>query len=269
MGSLLRCLIAGVLILPLAARAQSPSVLKDPPPLVRDYIAIGALTAYDLATLPPKDILAAAFGTEYGRALVAELGEILAASADKACAQSKKLRPADFVRRAGEIYDRHGTRMIEISRSVLNVAAYEAALKARAPSLHADVARLRGDPDVQKLIALEQPTRFAGIADLVVETFGIYLAIHRIKLARLFSGVATGDFSLRDRYLSDDEALYRFVADSRSPQLKRYIELLKTMMEARAASLDQQAALGYGPSAFFSGVETDLAALCVPGVKIP
>jgi len=45
---------------------------------------------------------------------------------------------------------------------------YEAALQTRAPSLHAELAQLRSDPDVQKLIALEQPTRFSGIADLVV-----------------------------------------------------------------------------------------------------
>jgi len=78
--------------------------------------------------------------------------------------QSKSLSRADFARSAGEIYQRYGTRVVEMSRSSLNVAAYEAALQTRAPSLHAELAQLRSDPDVQKLIALEQPTRFSGIA---------------------------------------------------------------------------------------------------------
>jgi len=46
------------------------------------------------------------------------------------------------------------------------------------------------------------------------------------------------------------------VADSRSPQLKRYIGLLKIMLEAHAAGLDQKAAPSVGPTAYFSGVET-------------
>jgi len=56
-------------------------------------VAIRGLTAYDLATLPPKDIAAGAFSTDYGRALVAELGDILADSADKTCVQSKSPQP--------------------------------------------------------------------------------------------------------------------------------------------------------------------------------
>jgi hypothetical protein len=263
MRSLLRCLTAIVLVLPLAARAQ---VI---PPLVRDYMAIQGLTAYELATLPPKEIVAAAFGTEYGRALVAELGAILADSAEKACQQSKTLAPADFAERAGEIYRRHGTRMVAASRAFLNVVAYEAALKAWAPSLHADLVKLRGDPDVQKLIALEQPTQFSGIADLVVENFRRYLIIRRIKLSKDVSGLERGDTSLSDRYLREEdlEARYQFVANSRSAQLKRYIELLKTMMEVRTASIDQRLVQLLAPRDYFSGVENDLAELCVPGTK--
>src|SRR5262249_18270996 len=150
------------------------------------------LHGYDVATLPPKEIVAAAFSTDYGRALVAEFGEILAQSADKTCVTSKNLGSADFARRAGEIYQRHGTCMFELYRSALNVPAYEAALSARAPSLRADLAKLRGDPDVQKLIALEQPTRFSDIADHIVEYLTRHLLISRIKLAREPFGLARG-----------------------------------------------------------------------------
>jgi hypothetical protein len=267
MRSLLRFLLV-LLMLPFAARGQGPAPSNGFPPLVDDYVAIRGLTAYDLATLPPKDIAAAAFSTDYGRALVAELGAILADSADKSCARSKSLGPVDFVRGAGDIYQRYGTRMVEMSRSSLDVAAYEAALRAGAPSLQADLARLRSDPDVQKLIALEQPTRFSGIADRVVENFSRYLLLRRIKLTKEVSGLARGDTSLSDRYVSDDalDARLDFVADSRSAQLKRYIELLKIMLEARAAG---QKTLSVGPTAYFSGVETDLAALCIPGARKP
>jgi hypothetical protein len=161
--------------------------------------------------------------------------------------------------------------MIEISRSVLNVPAYEAALKTRAPTLHADLARLRGDPDVQKLLALEQPTRFSGIADLVVENLSRYLLLRRIRLTKDVSGIARGDTSLTDRYVTDDaeEERYQFVANSKSPQLKQYIALLKTLMEVRTAGADQAAALRWGPSQFFAGVETHFAELCIPGVTKP
>jgi hypothetical protein len=268
---LLRLLVAALSILPLAARAQAPAAPQDIPPIVRDYMAIRGLTTYDAATLPAKEIVAAAFGTEYGRALVTELAEILAVSADKACLHAKKLGPADFARRSAEIYDRHGTRIIEAFRAALNPAAYEAALSACAPSLHADVAQLRRDPDVQKLLALEEPTRFSGIADLVVENLAHYLLLRRIKLTTEVAGVARGNTSLSDRYVSEEalEARYQFVANSRSPQLKRYIGLLKMMMEARGASADQNALLRLGPVAYFSGVEADLAELCIPGVNTP
>ena len=271
MGRLLRILAVYVMMLPLPALAQLLPLPDSIPPLVQDYIAIKGLLAYDVATSPPKDIIAAAFGTDYGRALVAEFGDILMDSADKSCLQSRKLGRADVARGAGEIYQRYGTQMMEIFRSTLNVPAVEAALKARAPTLHADAARLRSDPDVQKLLALEQPTRFSGIADLVVENFSRYLLLHRIRLAKEVFGIARGDTSLTDRYLSEDaeEERYQFVANSTSPQLKQYIALLKTLSEVRAAGIDEKAVLDIGPTRLYSGVEAELAALCIPGIKQP
>jgi hypothetical protein len=271
MGRLLRILAAGVVMLPFAVRAQILPVPDGIPPLVADYMAVKGLGAYDVATLPPKDIVAAAFGTDYGRALVAELGEILADSADKSCLQSRKLGRADLARGAGEIYQRYGAQMFEISRSTLSVPAYEAALAARAPTLHADMARLRGDPDVQKLLALEQPTRFSNIADLVVENLSRYLLLQRISLTKDVSGLARGDTSLTDRYVTEEaeEERYQLVANSKSPQLERYIALLKTLAEVRAAGLDEKAVLRLGPIEYFSGVEAELAALCIPGIKQP
>jgi hypothetical protein len=267
----LRFLAAGVVMVPLAARTQVLPVPDGIPPLVADYMAVKGLGAYDVATLPPKDIVAAAFGTDYGRALVDELGEILADSADKSCLQSRKLSRADLARGAGEIYQRYGTQMLEVARSTFSVPAYEAALAARAPTLHADVARLRGDPDVQKLLALEQPTRFSNIADLVVENLSCYLMLRRITLTKDVSGIARGDTSLTDRYVSEDaeEARYQLVANSKSPQLERYIALLKTLAEVRGAGLDEKALLRLGPTRFFAGVEAELAALCIPGIKQP
>ena len=267
----LRFFAAGILMLPLAARAQMLPVPDTIPPLVADYMAVKGLMAYDVATMPPKDIIAAAFGTEYGRALVAELGDILIDSADKSCLQSKKLSPADVARSAGDIYQRYGTQMMEVSRSAFNVPAYEAALKAQAPTLHADMARLRGDADVQKLLALEQPVRFSGIADLVVENLSRYLMLQRIRLTKDVFGLARGDTSLTDRYLSEDaeEERYQFVANSKSPQLERYIGLLKTLAEVRGASIDQAALVRFGPREFFSGVEANLAEFCIPGIKRP
>jgi hypothetical protein len=258
-------------MLPLSARAQLLPAPDNIPPLVADYMAVKGLMAYEVATLPAKDIVAAAFGTEYGRALVAELGDILMESADKSCLQSRKLGAAELARGAGEIYQRYGLQMMEAIRSTFDVAAYEALLKARAPTLHADMAQLRGDPDVQKLLALEQPTRFNGIADLIVENLNRYLMLKRIRLSKDVFGLARGDSSLRDRYVPEDadEERYQFVANSKSPQLERYIALLKTLAEVRAAGVDEAAMLRLGPIQLFSGVEAELAKLCIPGIKQP
>jgi hypothetical protein len=271
MGRLLRIVAAGVVMLPLAVRAQMLPVPDGIPPLVADYMAVKGLMSYDVATLPPKDIVAAAFGTDYGRALVAELGDIIMDSADKSCLQSSKLGPAEVARGAGEIYQRYGVQMMDVIRSTFNAAAYEAALKGRAPTLHADMAQLRGDPDVQKLLALEQPTRFSGIADLIVENLSRYLMLKRIRLSKDVNGLARGDTELRDRYVTEDaeEERYQLVANSKSPQLERYIALLKTLAEVRAAGIDEAAALRLGLIQLFSGVEAEFAKLCIPGIKQP
>jgi hypothetical protein len=267
----LRLLAAGILMLPLEARAQvRPAPDRASTPLVDDYMSIRGLSSYETVTLPPKDLVAAAFGTDYGRALVGAFGDILFASADKSCLQSRKLSRADVTRAAGEIYQRYGTRMFELSRSAFNTPAYEAALKARAPTLHADVARLRGDPDVQKLLALEQPTRFNGSAGLVVENLTLYLLIRGIKLTKDVWGLR-GDTSLTNRAASEaaENARHQFVANSKSPQLKQHIALVKTLTQVRAASYDRAAAARLGPAQYFSGVEADLAGLCIPGIKQP
>jgi len=269
MSRWIRLLTAGLLMLPLAARAQVLPVPDSITPLVADYIWVKGLDSYEVATWPAKDIIAAAFDTEYGRALVAELRDILMDSADKSCLQSRKLSRANLARGAGEIYQRYGTQMIEGFRSIINVPAYEAALKARAPTLHADVARLRGDPDVQKLLALEQPTRFSGIANLVVGNLVSYLMVRRIAMNS--SGLMRGYIGTTDRYVTKqaEEQRHQFVANSTSPQLKQYIALLKTLRELRSTDADAAAALRLGPDRFFSGIEADLARLCISGIKRP
>ena len=45
--------------------------------------------------------------------------------------------------------------------------------------------------------------------------------------------------------------------------------LLKTLAEVRGAGADEKAFLRLGPIQFFSGVEADLARLCIPGIKQP
>ena len=105
----------------------------------------------------------------------------------------------------------------------------------------------------------------------MVENLTRYLRLQRIRLTKDVSEIARGETTLTDRYLTDDaeEERYQFIADSKSPQLERYIALLKTLAEVRGGAIDQAALLGLGPTRFFSGVEAELAQLCIPGIKQP
>ena len=94
--------------------------------------------------------------------------------------------------------------------------------------------------------------------------------LRRITLTKDVLGLARGDTSLTDPFVTEEaeEERYQLVANSTSLQLKRYIALL-SLVEVRAAGLDEKAALRLGPTRFFAGVEFELAALCIPGIKQP
>jgi hypothetical protein len=117
---------------------------------------------------------------------------------------------------------------------------------------------------VQAYAKLERPIRLAKVLDFVVEQFDRYVLLNRIKLKPI-SPLATGD----DRLMAinpteaSEEALERFMAGRRPRQLQRYVALSEAAGVATMSAFNREAAGLWGPKTFYSGVEDDLAELCV------
>jgi len=60
-----------------------------------------------------------------------------------------------------------------------------------------------------------------------------------------------------------EEKVDKFVAASKSPALKKYLKLAQQSVAANIAAMKKEETSKAGPSAFFGGVEADLAELCI------
>ena len=134
----------------------------------------------------------------------------------------------------------------------------------------AEIERLRRDPGVKALIALYRPAQLAKVVDTVMEQFDRYVLIARIKLDPV-SPIARGETELMkdnpamraNPTQASEAAVQRFLDKHRSPRIDRYLDLLDAVEAATPKGFRTQAALKLGPTAYFAGVERDLAELCV------
>jgi hypothetical protein len=212
----------------------------------------------------PGPFVRETFASPYGRALVAELGKSLRASADPACLQAKGLTEQQLGERGGELIVTWGTRAMETLASFFDAQAHETKFAASAGSNAAtERVRLRENADVKRFLEIERPWRLAKVADFIFEQFDRYALITRLKLAPV-SPMATGNDELMRQNPSEKiaEELDDFRDKTRSEALQRYLELEEASGEAISAALKPGAAQA-GPATFFRGIENDLAALCV------
>jgi hypothetical protein len=249
------------------------------PPLLRCAIIASLLIAvclplaparaqarFDHLLQPPIDLVREAFAAEYGSLLVAEFAKILRESADPACLAAKGIDPAQLGGRGKDILVRYGAQMIQVFLDATVIPRYEAGLAARAgPNAKAEIARLRNDPEVQKALNLDRPRHLAGVANRVADNFDRFALLNRIKLSRQLSPLATGDDRLLNADPSDasEEAVERFVAQSKSKQLAKYMALTTMAQEALVAAGDMPKLLMIGPTQMFRGAEKELADLCI------
>src|SRR5215207_673269 len=145
----------------MAAHAQPPEEARaEIPSLVRD-----------------------AFDSEYGKALVAELGKSLRKDADAACLTAKGIAPDQLEQRGRDLIVKWGVRMREIYNSMVDREAYSEKFTASAGrGAVAELKRLRNDADVKRILELERPIRLANIADSIFEQFDRHLLVQRIQL---------------------------------------------------------------------------------------
>jgi hypothetical protein len=223
-------------------------------------------TAADVLHPSPAKHAAEAFDTEYGRLLAAETGRILRASADADCARSKKLTPETFGTRARELLVRNAAALLQVNAKLADRKKLETALAARAgKNARAEYERLRGDPEVKKVVASSERARLAQLADKTVETTERHAMLAGIRLAKPLSPLASGDMALltaspADKALAERD---RTIAGSRSPGLKRWLEIDQAIEAAFQQSRDQDALLQLGPRELTPDTEKALAALCV------
>jgi len=206
-----------------------------------------------------------AFDSGYGKALVAELGKSLRKDADAACLTAKGIAPDQLEQRGRDLIVKWGVRMREIYNSMVDREAYSEKFTASAGrGAVAELKRLRNDADVKRILELERPIRLANIADSIFEQFDRHLLVQRIQLTAV-SPLGTGNEALLNMNPTEatQEKVDKFVAPSKSPALKKYLKLSQQSIAASVAAMKKEDARKAGPSAFFGGVEADLAELCI------
>jgi hypothetical protein len=221
---------------------------------------------------PPEEVHAEipalvrdAFDSGYGKALVAELGKSLRNNADAACLNTKGIAPDQLEQRGRELMVKWGIRMRETYNSFVDPKVYvEKFTASSGRGASAELKRLRNDAAVKRILELERPIRLASIVDSVFEQFERYVLVKRIKLTAV-SQLGTGNEALLK--INPTEAaeakVDKFVAASKSPALKKYLELAQQSVAANVAAMKKEEAAKASPSAFFGGVEADLAELCI------
>jgi hypothetical protein len=225
------------------AHAQSPEqTLAEQPGLIRD-----------------------AFASDYGKALVAELGKSLRSSADPDCLKSRAIAPDQLEVRGRDIVIKWGTRMMEGIASIVDPKVYAEKFAGSAgPDAAAELERLKQDAAVKRYLALAQPVRLAKILDSIFEQFDRYVLISKIKLAAVFP-LATGNEKLLSKspIEATEKKLDKLFATTKSAARDRYLALSEQASAATKAAIRKDKVPPLGPLAFFKGVEADLSEICI------
>ena len=205
-----------------------------------------------------------AFASPYGKALTAELGKSLRASADPACLTDKGLAADQLEPRGREIVMTWGTRMLEGAFALIDRQISDEPFAGAA-----ELESLKSNADVKRYLAMEEPMRQAKLLDLIFEHFDRYNLISRVNL-RAVSPLGTGNEALLRLNPTDatEEKLDDLAGKSRSKALKRFLQLSEQAGAAQAAAIKKISSPPPPlPHTFFKGVEADLAELCIRSGK--
>lgn len=224
----------------------------------------------DWVNTPPAKLVSAAFAEPYGRLIVAEFAAVLGESADAACLQKKEIQKDQIAERARTILLRVGAQTFAMIAGAVDRPAFESSFAARmgaGAGAKAVLVRLRANPDVKKFIEIEQPAQRARVAEYVAVQLDRYALLMRIKLTRPISKFHSGNPAL---VLADptDKALDmldEFIANHKSPALLQYRVLMEAEQESLDRTISLEALRDFGPGQYMSGLDRELADLCVAG----
>lgn len=216
--------------------------------------------------IEPAQLVETAFSTPYGRLLIAEFATVLAESADAACLQNNGIEKSGLEGRARAITLRQGTQFLRKFQAMIDQAALKAAFAARmGAGAEAELANLRNNPDLGHFLDLTALAQEAGTANAVIEMLDRNILVLRIKIARSFHPMATGNKKLLDADPSDaiNDKLDDLATGGKSAALARYIELTDAAHEALNQSISANALLGVSDVDLMPGLDKDLADICV------
>jgi hypothetical protein len=215
----------------------------------------------------PEALVAAAFSSPYGQALVDETAAVIGESAEAACVQAKGMQKSAIAERARTILVQHGAAAIRILATAIDRSKYEAGLVARkGPDAVAELERLRRDPLIQEFRAIQRPLADANLANWVVEQFDRYVLIKRVKLVRGVSPINTGKEQLLQADPTDQtlEKLDAFADSNKSATLERYLDYTQAAIGSLGEAANREQLQKTGPIEWMAGLDDELAALCVP-----
>ncbi len=177
---------------------------------------------------PISETVRAAYAAPYGRAMIVDFAAIIRDSAQPGCLQTKGLDDSKLLDRSRQALERFAIQFLEIWRKAIDMRAYDAALAAVGGADAAGVlAQLRTDHDVQQLMKLEIAATLSIIPATMAENMTKYAILYRWRLARpLWSFDETASKQrVAGPYEVDEAAVQRFILESRSAQVVRYVAL--------------------------------------------
>ena len=206
-----------------------------------------------------------AFASDYGKAMIAELGKSLRTSADPECLKSKAIAPDHLEALGRDIVIKWGTRMMEGIASIVDPKVYAEKFASTAgPDAATELERLKQDAAVKRYLALAQPMQLAKIIDSIFEQFERYVLVSKIRLAAVFP-LATGNENLlrKSPIEATEKKLDKLFATTKSAARDRYLALSEQASAATKAAMKKDKVPPLGPLAFFKGVEADLSEICI------
>jgi hypothetical protein len=252
--------------LPLLAMLSVATTLQSASAQGRDF------SSYFLDVVPSK-FVAAALAQPYGQAVVTQFAAALNDSADPACLQAKRMTTEQLAGRARAMLLKRGTYMLERLILMTDRAAYKNYLRARIGREGVtELERLRSNPDVRAYRAVDEPAELAFIAAYIVENIDRFMRISRIRLARPISPIGSDIASIAsvDPTSKIDAQLKEMVANDKSGELTRYVEMTALAQKPFRDAADMKVARKFGPGELMArpgkgqrDLQEELAKLCV------
>ncbi|MBR1192684.1 hypothetical protein [Bradyrhizobium sp. AUGA SZCCT0160] len=239
---------------------------------MRRFLLATAMLAYAilpaaalLANEPPDTLVRDALDAPYGRAMLARFAAAVEKTAEAACRRERGLNSPALAAGVRDVLVRYGVRLATLVNGSHDEGAAAKAFAANmGPDAAAELARLERDPEVARFEELARPRRLASVVTQTFEQFDHYIAMASLKLENV-TPVARGEQEPmpEDPTVATEEAVEKFIAQSSSHALQRYLELADQVEAARTRSVNSENVRKLEPMELFANADRDLAALCI------